>query len=206
MTKNQKTVAYMVLIVFGAALILGVAAYTARGWLRDDFMSSVIDVVYADGVERQFEKDFAAVNPRLRELGLTFELSLSQGRKICGVSGYEFISATYACTRGMWTEKLDPNSEFTTNWQQQSPAFEKYLLSAGWKKTWNERQPIDELFRERQENTSIGVNYVKTHGKVSCELSIWVNPATDDAYYGHTPAKLMASQGCARYIDVLGGY
>lgn len=89
------------------------------------------------------------------------------------------------------------NEAFIKDWQEKSPRLEQYLLANGWQKEWNEAQPINEILNKLHNDTSIGVNYSKHHGKVTCTLSfMWIAP--------ESPNRLKTDEVCEMSYSVWG--
>ncbi len=87
-------------------------------------------------------------------------------------------------------EPVTADNAFITGWRRTSPALEKWLQDNGWRKTWNENQPIAEILDKSQNSTSIGVNYEKISEGIRCVVAFtWVQP--------HDPNQLTASEQCA---------
>lgn len=186
------------LAIGAALLILAAAAFICRGWVRTTLLTAYVRTMYSHSVNQNFEGDFTDVTMQLQKLGLSFTKSPYDG---CDYVEYEGLNATYSCSRGAGSKPLKLSEEYKTTWLRESPALEKYLLERGWHKTWNKRQPIDELLTRDDRDASVGVNYEKIHGKVACVLSIWYNGPQYEWQY-----QFNAAEACSRSIAFFGGY
>lgn len=159
-----------------AVLLLIIASATLFAY--DAAKGFVLSVWYGPKVTSHFNDDFGTVNPRLHDDGIHFEGSDS--KKNCGpTSGYP-SGGRYIFTCAMYeraTVKAD--EAFIEKWRKNSPGLEKYLLSDGWQKEWNQKQPIDTVLDSLQNSSSIQVNYVKIHEDTVCRLTLgWIQPTT----------------------------
>lgn len=205
--KKVKNPTKLILFIIMAILLLSVTAYKTRGWLREDGGAWIVSAIYGQSVERHYERDFAPLSEKLTDFGFVFGPSAYANGKTCQVVGYQVISVSYRC----WKAELANNTKaldeaFIARWQKDSPELEREILAAGWTKEWNKHQPIDELFRERQEITTIGVVYSKKHGPIRCTLEIGYNPPAYNSFDGQTPGNFRAYKNCYRYISMFGGY
>ena len=132
---------------------------------------------------------FPAVNERLKqEYGFIFPQP-STGYISCWDSKDPFSGQINACQYYIDAVPVTADDAFISRWQQSSPGFEHWLLQNGWIKSWNAAQPIATILDKPQNPTSIGVNYAKLFGHVSCTVSVtWVQP--------HSPNRLNASERC----------
>ncbi|TAH32883.1 hypothetical protein EYC59_05665 [Candidatus Saccharibacteria bacterium] len=135
-----------------------------------------------------FKADFKDVNVRLqKDYGIDFAKS---GTDLsCYNSEDAFGGPVDTCGKYGGLVAVTADAAFIANWHKTSPALETWLLQNGWKKDWNAAQPIAEILDRPLNDGSIGVNYIKKHGKTTCRLSLtWVQP--------DVPNQLSASEEC----------
>lgn len=188
-------------------LLLPICLYLARGWIRGPLVSWYVDSVYLPKIEQSFTQDFAGLDAKLSPFDITFRqrngmyLDTPKG---CHEPMYGGLGISTYCYKSYFNDNPGPEvtDDYRRLWQTKSQVIEDHMLATGWKKTWNAAQPITELLIRDDRNASVGVNYEKRHGKITCKLSIWYNGSAED------PAKreLNTQKSCARYIDFFGGY
>jgi hypothetical protein len=199
--KRKKLLTLIAAVVLIA--IAGSLACVERGWIREVGVRAVLSNLYSRPVQQAYATNFDELNPQIAQLGLKFGTGDSYNRddSSCETFGYEHFSASYECMKHRYSNTPKLTDAYVANWEKQSPALEKYILDHGWKKMWNERQPIDQILRPNQD-LSIGVNYQKSYGRITCTLSIIRFGGTQDIADDH----LYADEICYRFIDVFGGY
>lgn len=206
MTEELKNRYRLILVLAALGVLCALGAFIFRGVLREHVMPRVVRGLYADDVQQHFEEDFKPVSEQLAAYEFAFPSTAgSSEAATCHTHAYEGLSATYACSKSQWSNEIVPDEAYKERWKKEAQNLESYLLSHGWVKTWNERQPIHELFRDRTDTTTIGVNYIKPHGKLTCRLEIWLNPAVAHAN-PPSPPSLRASEECYRYAEIFGGH
>jgi hypothetical protein len=153
---------------------------------------ALLSLIYSSKVTNNYKSDFASVNERLsRDYGIIF--SKENVQKKCGpTSGYYSGGVYIFGCRTAVRAQVAASEEFVNKWQATSTALEEYLLADGWAKGWNARQPIDEILDNFQNDATVGVNYFKRHGKVTCTLSLkWLMP--------ETPNRLTVDEECSAH-------
>jgi hypothetical protein len=199
---RSKLLAILIASSLAAAITLGGTAYLGRGILRGTIVPMAIFSVYKPLVDHRAHTDFRDVTPMLEQLGLPFHTGhgYNKDNDGCNVLGYERFRATYYCTNSRFSDSPDTADSFISQWNKQSPAFERSMLQHGWTKVWNDRQPINELFDPRHD-TGAGVNYEKRRGQLWCTVSITRINAPDPA-----DRHFFASETCEGYVELFGGY
>lgn len=176
------TIITLLLLLLLLVVIAGVLLVydTAKG--------AVLSLRYNSKVSSHFKQDFDAINPRLQnDYGIVF----GHNDKDCGSrSGYSSAGTyIFTCTNSVRAEPVVADEAFVKKWRETSPELERYLLAKGWQKEWNQHQPINEILDKFNNSSSIGVNYAKRHGKITCRLSLtWLRP--------ETPNHLIADEVC----------
>lgn len=178
-------------------------AYSNRGWIRGSAIPAYVNFFYKRGVEKDFTADFNPINERLQTYGTGFK-TIQNGCWKGGDALFEGISETVPCIRQQ-ESSLQLSSAFIGRWKAESPAFERYLLSTGWKKQYDEKQPINTLFNNPVSNTGLSVNYAKVHDKAYCNFSIAFTP-----YVTMDQPTILRQQGtisemCARDVSFFAG-
>jgi hypothetical protein len=174
------------ILIIGAglfAVVIGVL------FLSGTVNRAYLPLKYRSQVASNFKQDFDPVNPRLQQdYGIEFKQTPEPD---CDAGYYSASRYIFGCQQTQRAEVVADDT-FIAKWKQTSPAFERSLLASGWTKVWNEKQPIDEILDNPQNDGSIGVNYTKTHGKMTCTLTfMWVQPST--------PNYLNADETCEVY-------
>lgn len=165
------------IIVAVAALLVVISGLLL---VYDPVKGVPLSLWYGPKVTNSFNRDFNDINPRLaNDYGIYFDDHNRQ--KDCGpTAGYPSSGkAIFTCSITVRANPVVANEAFIKQWQKSSLDLEQYLLEKGWQKEWNKAQPIDEILNNFTNDTSIGVNYVKRHGKITCRLSFsWLMPQT----------------------------
>lgn len=184
-----------------ASLLLLVALILGRGWVRGQAIPAYVNAFYESGISRQFDHDFPEVTERLNSLSFSFDSSVNK-HDYCN-SGenveYSGIGEEVDCQRRIISDEHVPTSNFIANWRQNSDQLEQYLLTNGWHKEWNAQQPISQIYDNPNNHLSVGVNYTKPHGKITCSLSIRYNAKQPDSL------KTFATESCSRAVSFFGG-
>lgn len=197
MNKHKKLIVWWSL---GISLVVALAVlFLARGWLRGSLVPMVVKNAVIPAMQRDFKQDFPPITEKLAEFGFTFDGDgYIRDTTRCEQYGYSGFSSTHACFIAKTSDILAPTDTFKKQWNEKAPAFENSVLQAGWEKTWNAAQPIDELFLDHHQ--SVGVNYLKKHGKTVCRLTIAHLKNTERGNFMHV------REECNRGVKLFGGY
>jgi hypothetical protein len=144
---------------------------------------------------KEASTEFTEVNDHIRkEYGFVYKIAKPEA-----VSCYDSHDALGnknpdSCSISNQAEPVTADDAFIRHWRTTSPALEQWLLQHGWQKTWNAKQPIAEILDRPQNDGSIGVNYIKSQGEVTCTLSfMWVQP--------YVPNQLNSTEMCDGSLD-----
>lgn len=204
MTKRKKRILVIVSIVL---VVLSVAFFLSRNWIRSTVMPAYADHFYKAAVENSFDENFLPVNKELRKYGFTFDIVYPEYRQdTCWKkdklderlrSGGSGLSVP--CEKIRFSDPVDRTPEFINYWQRHSPQLHDFLIKQGWH--WKRdisQPPINTLFDD-PEHYERAMIYSKTHGKVYCQLDI-----AQDASSPGLP-EIYVNEDCGRDVDFLGG-
>jgi hypothetical protein len=146
-------------------------------------------------VIRHHKTAFREVNDRMKaDYGIDY-LKADNSKVSCYDPSDPLNSFTWrTCGVFTYTEPVIADEAFISNWRASSPGFEAWLLDNGWQKVWNADQPIAEILDKPDNHGSIGVNYIKEYGRVSCTLTLmWIKPEVTN--------RLDSSEQCIGVIE-----
>lgn len=182
-------------------LILLFAAFLLRGWIRGFVIPAYVNHFYKEGVDKNFDREFSPLNHKLADYGFTFNHPADvhdecwKGDSVF----YQGLGETVPCLKTQSSDQRSFTSSFINQWKRSTPELEQYLLSNGWHKEWNDKQPITEIYNNPSNDASVGVVYSKMDGKTRCEVSIFYNAFSPDL------EKTFVNESCTRDVSFFGG-
>jgi hypothetical protein len=127
---------------------------------------------------RYVQTDFVNANKQLQAYGFK-PVTISPNDISCYNSQDSLSTKNYdSCSiSSLEASTVTADAPFIAHWRQTSSQLERWFLQHGWRKTWNEKQPISEILDKPHNDGSIGVNYERKHKHLTCTVSImWVQP------------------------------
>jgi hypothetical protein len=176
--------------------LLGVA-YIGRGVVREAIIPFAVQMVVMPKVNHQFRTNFTPVNAMLADYGFHMQQTADDTNG-CDAPFYEYLSESVYCNKSNTSNKLRPSAGLRKAWRTGSPALEKQLLAAGWKKD-NVEQPIATVLDNTDPNdfSQYRVTYRIQRSGAECVLDISNSPSSNEIYAG---------EGCEEYVNLFGGY
>jgi hypothetical protein len=182
-------------IIAGLIILVILAAYIGRGWLRQSAVPFYASRAYMPGLHKQFDDDFRGTDLTLTGFGYHFAHNDEDG---CLDPEFSGFGESVYCDVHATSNKARPSAEATKIWQASSKIIEKQLLEVGWTKD-NPDQPIAALlnYTDLNDTSQWSVTYRKHHGPSDCSLSIINSPSSRESF---------VEKGCGRSVNIFGGY
>lgn len=191
---NRKFSGQKVWAITGALVILVILLFICRGWIREKFLPNQVSYFAKKSMEKAYTQSHGSLAQPLRELQVSLAANVHTA---CRLYGAKSVQTAVTCDNSAG-DIMDISAEYIDRFKQNSITIEQQILQRGWTKTWNEQQPINELFKNPNNDASVGVNYEKKYGKNTCELSLFYNANEKN------PSKLHSILSCNRLIYYLG--
>jgi len=181
---------YKFLVVIAIILLASLMTiFLSRGWIRETLIPNYFTTSAKTSLDGSYQDSYESSLSFVEDLGLDGINSIKTAD--CRLFGAEGVSTKVSCYVGSG-DSFTPSMEYKEFFKNNSNKIEESLLANGWTKTWNQNQPIEELFDNADNNYSIGVNYVKNDPK-ECTLKLSYNAWQE-------PDNFKYSLSCVEYI------
>jgi hypothetical protein len=199
--KTRRTVLIVVIVL----VVVSVLSFLGRGWIRGSVVPAYVNHFYRSGIDKDFDHDFLPLNAKLKTYGFTFNNSDTLQDQCYKDAQYQGLQITVYCLKTRDSDTLPVTQGFIDKWKTTSPGLEKDLLSGGWQKQHDEKQPIAEIYDNP--NSDVGTVYSKAHGKTLCTVTFG---ATQFPYgsttFSQANEKTYVSEDCTRFVAFFDGY
>lgn len=182
------------LIAVILAITMG-CLFAARGWLRGAVVPAYIGLFEKNTVNRQFDENFAILQPAFGKAGVEF--FDDNGGARCASDRYHFAGVSVNCYKTQLNSNMLVDQQQIDQWNQQAEQLQTTLEKHGWQiDRYSRPIALNQLFTSKEEVVSM--SYRKEIDGTVCDLRILLINTEN-------PAQRQVSLRCNKEIDFFGG-
>lgn len=213
---NSKT-KKIVVILLASLVVLFLAAYLGRGWIRGTALPSYANHVYGPRASRALDENYPAIRSKLAESGIQLPAtSASNSPALCdkltndeSTLTFHGIHETIGCNRMINGNATPATDAFISHWQQEAPALTNYLRANGYQRDnagYNSTSDLADIFNAGASGEDAIISYTKQAKQATCVLQIY-SQSYDYTSRSAVPShRAYADYQCIATLEIFGGY